>query len=669
MPEPSSTFIAGTQAVVVGVAGLGLGFLCVTAFGRLTGADIDLVLRLGLALPAFISLSFGVMSVHIVSRGAVLASRPVTLSILAGIMVLSVAGCFRSRSQSSRGRRVPRAHLISGALLAIAALLVWCLPVFTNLPGRLGADSLYQAIDASQVLIGNSTPAGGAITGAIPNDYPWLFSSTVALVANATPGHRAFHANSSLQVILVLGAVLTAFALGRELDVGLGGSLSCAILATMSGGFGWLAARRPEVIYEVRVGDRATEYWGDLLGQRSYNASMHNLAPPLPRDLTYILMIAYMLLLFVGMRRGSVRALIGAGIVSGFMGLAGGEAFFVSLAISVAAGVAFSGDRLRRLLALSIPALALYACWALPMVLNAMRYEGFEDILADPVSLTFASILGAWGIATPLALVGLGVVLRRLRADAGMRIAGLILMVALSIVLVTSIWGDGLPSGLTTLGRPHRYWPLLYLALALVAAIGAGTLVKALVRRPWAVAVLIPIFICLALISPMFATIAYTRDIKDNDLLRSGLQGDQDSLLKIIAPSMGGDCVVASPTFLARPITAYTGSRAVFFGGPPGRQARIRWRRIDIVGFAERVADNEQLIGSSATQGALERIVARYGVDVVVLGPGIKPALALAELESELSETGHTVVWIDRSCRNRRFHPPSEPARPLSAGP
>lgn len=663
MPEPSSALVSGVEGVVVGLAALGLGFLCVSAVSRLVGTNIDLVLRLGLALPAFITVACVVMGVHIVTGGAVLSSRPMTLGILAAIVVVSGVTCFKLRGASGGERRLERGQLISLAVLLTVALVVWCSPVFTKLPGRFAGDTVFQAIETSQLMIGNSTPAGGAISGAIPNDYPWLFSATVALVANATPGHRALHAYPPVQVMLVLGAVLSAFALGRELRVGLGGSVSCAILATMSGGFGWLAARRPELLYDVRSDSRATKYWGDLVGQRSYNVSLHNLAPAFPRDLSYILLIAYALLLVVAVRRNSLRAMIGAGIVSGLMGLLGGEAFFVSLGVSVAAVVLISGTRLRRALALIAPALGLYACWALPMIINAMRYGGFADILAAPVTLSFVSVVGAWGIATPFALVGLAVVLKRAPADPVMRIAILILAVSSAIVLVTSIWGDSLPPGLTTLGRAHRYWPIVYLGIALIAAVGAGTVLGALARHSTlAVTGVAAVLACLALISPMFVSLAYIRDIKTNDALRSGLQGDRTSLLKILAPSMEGDCVVAAPKALAPAIAAYTGYRLVVLEGSSAPQARIRWPRIAIVPFGVRVVDNERLITSFVKQGALERMSARYGLDAVVLGPGREPALALARLESEATKTDETVVWINRSCRSQRFHPPSEPA-------
>ena len=668
MPEPSSALVAGTEGVVIGLAALGLGFLFITALARLIGARIDLILRLGLALPAFIALSCLVMSIHIATRGAVMSSRLMTLCILTAIAVVSGVACLLRRP-SQGGYRTPHIQLVSLALLLTAALVVWCLPIFTELPGRVAGDTTFQAMEASQLLVGNSTPPGGAISGAIPNDYPWLFSATVALVANATPGHRALHAYPAVQVMLVLGAVLSAFALGRELGVGLGGTISCTILTTMSGGFGWLAARRPELLYDVRSGRRATRYWGDLLGQRSYNVSLHNLAPPLPRDLSYALLIAYALLLIVGMRRGSQRTLVAAGIVSGLMGLTGGEAFFVSLGVSVAAILVASGNRLRRALALIAPALALYACWALPMILNAMRYEGFADISAAPVSLPFVSVLGAWGIATPVALVGLAVVLKRAPADPIMRIITLFLVVSSAIVLVSSIFGDNLPPGLSTLGRPHRYWPLVYLGVALLAAVGAGTVLKPLARRTTlGVTGVGAVFICLALISPTFASLAYIRDIQTNDALQSGLLGEPSSLLKILAPSMEGDCVVASPRHLRLAIAAYTGYRLVFLGGPPDRQARVRWPRIDIVPFRKREVDNERLITSSVTRKALEQMIARYGLDVIVLGRDREPGVALAALDSDITENDETVVWINKSCRNQRFHPPSRPAPSRVAG-
>lgn len=206
------------------------------------------------------------------------------------------------------------------------------------------------------------------------------------------------------------GSVLTLFALGRQMT-GVSGGAAAALFGALSGGFGWLKARGAALVFDPRGGggQAATQYLGDLLYRRSYNSSFHNLVPVFPRDVAYVLLGGFLLLCFAGLAddRARARLLVGGGLLLGLIGLTGGESFVVGLAAAIGIGLGqVRGRRLKTLACVVLPALVLSSLWLIPLAFNYVRFGGFVNTASPLVALDPLSVLGAWGIVAPFALLG-----------------------------------------------------------------------------------------------------------------------------------------------------------------------------------------------------------------------------------------------------------------------
>jgi hypothetical protein len=489
-----------------------------------------------------------------------------------------------------------------------------------TLPLVYGADTYMHSGYSSELLDGEATPSA-AITGQIPNAYPWLFHGAEALTARLTPGGRTVDALAPLQVALVAGTILGLFALGRAITRRTAGGVATALLAGMTGGFGYFLARGPAVVYAPR--GHTTALWGDSLFVRSYNPSFYNMTPPFPRDLAFGLAVCALALALCGLRTKSTGLLVLAGVVLGLTGLADAESFFLGAAVFalfVLAPVRISRER--ALLTLLVPALAPYAFWLIPQAISYAQLGGYVNLTAvGPVSLPAWAIVFSWGIMLPLALVGTGVWLRGPLRDPGRRLVTYVLVSAGFVTLLSTLVPRLLGEAFMTLGRSHRYWPLLGFALALIAAPGLCRLTdraSSMVPRVavWAAAVV------LAVPSPALAGVALP-GIFEPPSLQAAARGDADALLNLIAPRPGGRCVAAVPRDIGPLVWSYTGYRLVMFWTSephPGNKPRIRWADIyqRIVPQRRRQHDNIALVTGEVSRRRWKRIAARYGVDVVV---------------------------------------------------
>jgi hypothetical protein len=184
--------------------------------------------------------------------------------------------------------------------IAAGALLVWGSPVWRAFPIHFGGDTSMHAAWASQLLDGEATPSA-AITGQIPNYYPWMFHATLALAAVFMPNGHAVVALSPLQLALAMGTLLALFALGRSLAGGAAGGAGVALLAGATGGFGYFLSRGPTLLFSPR--GHETDFGGDFLFVRSYNPAFYQLAPPFPRDLAFAFLVCALVLAVVGAPR------------------------------------------------------------------------------------------------------------------------------------------------------------------------------------------------------------------------------------------------------------------------------------------------------------------------------------------------------------------------------
>jgi hypothetical protein len=617
--SPTTALEAAAEAVVVAGVFLTLGYLISDA---LAGArPLDAVERWGLALPGTALVTLVLMLAHMASRGG-LFSRPVltrglTLGIAAVLVVLKVL---------RRGVRpaVEPPAAVAAACLTLVGAVVWGWPLVEALPLPNNADTRLWMGWAGELLNGEPVPTA-PITGDIPNYYPWLYHAMVAFMALFTPGGRAYHALGPLQLLLVAGGTLSLFAFGRALVERWVGGAFAALFGALMGGFGFLVADGPAVVVDPRRahGRAGAELLGDLFFKRSYSFPFQNLAPPFPRDLAFALLSALLLLLVLGAKHRNLAAFAWAGVVLGLTGLAGAEAFFVGTG-AAAIVVLLSGDvgRLRAGAAVLLPMLAVYGLWLVPLGLSYLRLGGFVNITAvGPVTLPPEAILGSWGVATPLAVYGLARAFLGARPP-GLRVAVAVAVAATAFLLVASTLPRVLGDAFTTLGRHHRYWPLLHLGVCIAGALGAADLAD---RVPRLLSTLAAAAVCvLALASPVLASLAVADEVPSPPLLEASLRGDDRTFLNVLSPiPYGRACNAAVGQRQDMLVFSYTGYRLVSFVWRPDipNQARVRWAKIYdyLPGDAARKAANDVLVTGKGKQARWKRLAARYGVDVVMV--------------------------------------------------
>ena len=615
MMGPETPLQAGLDSLVVAALLFVFGLLLANAVTSRLG--LSTTVRLALAVPALAAFVCLVAVVHIISGGEVL-SRP---GLVIGGTVLVTLALIARLVLRPGGKRTPfwrDGDVLLVAGLALLAVAIWCLPVFTNVPVSFHGDVKRHMAWAAQLSAGHTTPTG-VITGEIPNYYPWLFHAFTSFTAAFTPGGRVLHALGPIQVLLVAGNLFGFFAVGREVFGSRAAAGAAALLGSLSGGFGFLLTRAPDLVMDPRFPEEVARYEGDFMFNRSYNLAFHNLAPPFPRDLAFGLLIVMMLLLTIGVKQRRASLFVGAGVALGLIGLTAGEsvvvaALFAFLLVCLGPGI----PRLNAAVAVFVSAFVVYSLWLLPVMLNYARLGGFADTAGVPVELPARMIVFSWGVAVPLAAFGV-LSIRRWRSPGG------IVVVSYALATLIAVAAAGLApridEGFMTLSRHHRYWPLVYVAVALAGACGAHVLWERLwAIRPSLVALPAAAVVFAAIASPVMGTIAVTRLPVENKDLTDALLGDERNVLDVLGRTQGRRCELAAPQELSRVVPAHTGARLVYFPGNTRNQAGIRWPELpDVVTDAVRMLDHKTLISGEADEAEWSRVVERYGVDRVIV--------------------------------------------------
>jgi hypothetical protein len=644
---PTGPLLAGVQATLVAATFLFLGYLVVDCF---LGRRIDRVTAWGLALPGLFLFSLPLMLVHIASGGRVFSS-PVATWVFALLLAIGlVLAKILRRRRSPAEHRGPRVDLwIVVGLLALG-LLVWGSPVFRLLPLHYGPDIRLHLGWGAQLMNGHSTPTSG-MTGEIPNYYPWMFHALMALVTHFTPGGRTFHSLSVFQVLQFSGAILALFALGRNLTGSRYGGIGAAVFGGLTGGFGFLISRGPDLVLSSRAD--TLQFLGDLLPRRSYNLAFHNLAPVYPREMCFALLIAFLLLLVVGLRDRSVVLLTAAGVTLGIIGLTGGEAFILGLGVAVLT-VVFPSEvgRRHKLMALLIPAVGLALLWYGPLVVNYVRLGGFRNTASSPVVYTPIAFLVAYGITAPFALYGILRWRPRGWSEPQKMVPMALLVVTVGLLALAGMISILLGEGFVTLGRQHRYWPFFYLAAAVYATLGFDAFARRLAAtRTYLAPVAAGVVMALALPSPVLASLAIPEKLPPEDMFQDAVRGDESAFLTALAPSPGMPCVAAVPPQVAPQVFAYTGYRLVSHSLSPRNPGRIRWRDIrERIGKAgRRIADNLLLTEAQTSPEKWEELADSYEIDVLVIRGNIaegKPFREYEKTQVRGPRNEVTVVWL-----------------------
>lgn len=645
---PSSELVAGLEAVVVAALLLGLGYLIADlAAGT---RDLDEVDRWGLSLAGICAFALVLMLVHIASSGWLFSHPGVVRTVILVIGAVLIARRIRGRAERDRN------HLWIAAVLAIASMAIWGSPVFRMMPLTATADTQLHNGWIDQLMSGDTT-FGAVLTGDVPNYYPWLFHSLGATTTTLTPGETPYHALAPLQLLQVGGSVLALFALGRALTGRAITGFGTDLFGALSGGFGFVLLNGLDVIVDPRAGDgnAALTYQGDLLFSRSYNVGFHNLAPPFPRDLAFGLLISFVLLLALRARATNAWTDVAAGCCLGLVGLTGGETFIVGVALAVAVALFDSDRRLLSLARILGPAIALYATWFVPLAIDYSKLGGFVSIThIIAVSLPATAILVSWGLTTPLAVLGALRSVPRVSSDRHVRLSLLFVLVAGALLMVSAAIPRLFGEAFDTLGRAHRYWPIFYLSVALVAAMGFTELLTALRNRSRALGVAaLAALTAIAWASPLVASVALPSRIGRHPEIEDAMLEEPSSLLFRLR-SLGPGCVVAAPQDIAREVFSYTGFRLVLWTGNwfgPNR-ARIRWADIykEIGSEQQRIEDNKTLIGLETDDAERRSTARRYGVDIVVMEGEHPEDLPEGQAISEASYNGsrYLVVSLNR---------------------
>lgn len=627
---PSSAVIAGLQAGVIAAVFLTLGYLVSDA---VLGRRVDAITHWGLAFVGVCAFSLALMLVHIVTGGWVFASLWVT-PVVTAVVFLGLAGRKVMAWRSSGWKWRPSGDALVALGLVLVALLVWCSPVVRSLPLDSGGDVYLHTGWTSQLLNGETTPSA-AITGDIPNFYPWLGHSLMATLARSLPDGRAYHAMAPLQLLQVAGIVLGLFALGRAITGKTVTGAAAALFGAMTGGFGFVALRGLDLV--IPREDEALRYFGDLFHRRSYNGSFSQLAPAWPRDVAVTLVIGFLLLAVLGLKSKSKPLLAASGVTLGVTGLTGAESFYVGLgAALLLCLLPTSMPRHQRAGFILIPALAVAALWLGPLLATLARF-GFQNITYQgPVSLPPAAVLGAWGLVTPFAIWGLLRWSPRAQSDPAVLVVAAWSLISALAVLAFAVLPSALGEALDAIGRPHRYWPLLYTGMALFAALAMTDLLVRRERRKWLSVAVATATAAIALISPTLASLAFPTFRPEPPLLAGALRGE-DGFLNSVAPRAGGRCVMALPArFDGDDLSwSYSGYRFVFHKTLNARgqnPARIRWDGIyeATTPVAERRRDTNIMSLAQRDARTWREKVDKYGVDVVgvPLEAAGSPALA-----------------------------------------
>jgi hypothetical protein len=646
--------MAGIDSTVVFVLLLMFGYLLADALlGR---SGVDRATRWGLAFPALAAYAFLLMLAHIATRGWVFSHAWFTRGIT-GVF----AAALLARWILRRDRRPLDAIEIWGLVgMTVLGLLVWGSPVFRMLPLDSHGDMPFHMGWASQLLVGESTPSA-PLSGNIPNGYPWLYHSLVALIALFTPGGRAYDAMGPLQLLQVFGSIAALYALGRYLTLRWTGGLAASLLGAVAGGFGFFLVRHSDVILDPRAPD-ATRYFGDLFYKRSYNMAFANISPPFPRDMAYALFAALLLLVVLGLAQRSIPYLAGAGFTLGLIALTGAEATFVGFGVALLAGLWGGGvKRWQALMALILPALGLWGLWLVPMAINYIRLGGIRGLAREAVVLTPFQIMITWGIATPLAIWGAATWFRRARNRPESWVPAAVLLVTAAVLVGSHLVIRVLGRHFLTLSRAHRYWPFMFLGVALVGAFGLSDLLDRFGSRSKPVAISLGVLVLgLAVASPLVASIALPDVDRSKQPLTASLEGDPTTALNRLSPHPGPPAhTVAVPFRLQTALFSYAGYRFVLLlqtSHPRSYFARIRWPDI-----FEHIAPPEARRRANATLVTAREVglkewigtARRFGVDRVVLVPSARRDTVVRACRRGITPLpdGYSLVRLD-GCRH-----------------
>jgi len=442
--------------------------------------------------------SVALMTMHIVTGGAVFGIAGVVPAIGAAVLVLG-----------RRRMRVGSVPVLKLTLAAAVLLVVYMTPALAAGSSIRTGDPPWHLGWSQQLLAGEPVPTGPAPEFG-RNAYPWGLHAVMATAVRFVPMSTPMVALEMLHLALLAAIPLAAAVLARRIRPDTGWAAAGAV--SLIGGFGWVSARRAAFI----TSPSEARYGADLV-VASPN-SVYELFPPgLPRELGLVMLAvaAWLLVATVRLDRPNQWAIAGAAV--GLVGLLSVPLFVTALLwLFVAGGFALKGARARWYLTVLASAAAVFGLWAGPVLSQFVRFGGFVNITPQlgkewPLPVALAS----WGLLLPLAIGGLALVWRdrqRMMLPAFSVATAVLLMVA--VARGRFDWDLG---GNATLLHQGRMWPPAHLLGAVFAGIALVWLFDRLRSRavPLATATVAALF-AVGSISPVLASQALTDEMRSH---------------------------------------------------------------------------------------------------------------------------------------------------------
>ena len=476
------------------------------------------------------------------------------------------------------------ARLVWPAVLGCVLVALYALPAIEGGSSLRTGDPPWHLGWTEQLLGGDPTPTGPAPEFA-RNAYPWGLHSVLATMVRLVPTADPLIAHEALQLLLIALIPLSAACLARLVNRRAG--LAAACVASLVGGFGWVASGGPDFV----ASPSSARHGADLV-VASPNSVYELLPPALPRELGLVLLACAAVLLSDAFARRAWRAWTFGGAAMGVVGLVS-----VPMAVSAAgwaAAMLLANRRWRAVPFVIAGALAAFSLWALPVLIDYIRYGGFVNVTPRlGVEWPLPTALASWGVLIPLSLAGLVLCLLQpapIRRNLLPYIGASVLLLAVAVARGAFDW-DLL--GNETVLHQGRFWPPAHLLASALGGIALVNLYGRLSPR-WLGAISSAAVIGVGAISPIYASLEMTDIIREekHGFLYGSTDVQEGSFVRRAAAHMDPDEVmlVVEGDLLAFYLWQFSGARvADDNAGPVGRNPhRIRFR-----GLAERWYDKE----------------------------------------------------------------------------
>lgn len=390
----------------------------------------------------------GVYLVHWLSGGLVLASGLLTVAVLVVMLGLLVWGKMRFKVKAEELAGQGEALLP----LAIMILALGAYGYYWAGAASVTGDYAQHHYFATQLRYGFARTHRYYV-GA-PSFYPPLTHASIAALANVA-GLTVHRAQVLLGLLLTCMMPFVAYRLGRVVGFGRLAATFLAGSISLTGGYYW--AIRP-----LRI------LWLYLPGMQ---LSLHFIS----RSLGIVLLMFFLVLLMDVLRGGKVRSasLARLGLLVGLLGVTHPSPFV--LAAGMLGGLLVflrlrRGTELRTLLA-AIPGSLLALLYCGPLLATVARYHGFGGFARNTPEIVpgIPQALALYGPLLVMAAIALIAGLSERERDAGFVVPALALTAYFGIFGLVGL-APGIKRLMPVLFKTHRYGPLAFIFLALMAA-------------------------------------------------------------------------------------------------------------------------------------------------------------------------------------------------------